>query len=119
MQGGSAPNAKQKRWLTSIVRNGCMVCGEPASVHHCVGTKGKHNKIAIGHEWIVPLCYEHHQGPYGIHFDLTKLQSMDGYAGLSRREIEKKLFANLVEMEKFNPELPDPLIIDTIMDYHT
>lgn len=47
---------------------GCILCGRPAEVHHCIhdrySTKRRSN-------WdVIPLCPEHHRiGPEAIHTD--------------------------------------------------
>ena len=56
---------------------GCVVCREsgtlsPAAIHHVESVRDGLSAYAI-----VPLCYEHHQGPNGVH-------------GLSRRGFEAR-----------------------------
>ena len=55
------PNASQKRWRESVRELGSIISGGPAVIHHPVGRCGKHNKIDIGHWWVIPLTDEEHK----------------------------------------------------------
>jgi len=47
---------------------GCLICGlegtwgVPASIHHVEAVRDELSEFAV-----VPLCYDHHQGPNGVH----------------------------------------------------
>lgn len=64
----SAPKSKktktkdEKSHLNWVASQGCMICGGEACVHHIriLGEPRDHKKT-------IPLCYDHHQGPNGIH----------------------------------------------------
>ena len=72
-----ARTAAQERWVQQVASMGCIVCGAPAQVHHVIGETAKHNKVAIGQEFILPLCPHHHawvdQGDDGLEKMKTKL----------------------------------------------
>ena len=55
------PNAREKRFLDFTKDSSCIICDKPGSsiVHHCMGATYKHNKVLIGHAFVIPLCYEH------------------------------------------------------------
>ena len=61
------PNAKQKQWLKTVA-SWYEECGFKDArlnqykfqIHHVVGRKAKHNKIAIGHWFVLPLPFELH-----------------------------------------------------------
>jgi hypothetical protein len=52
------PNAAEKRFHAYTKESDCICCGNPGPsiVHHCEGSCMKHNKVLIGHWFVVPLC---------------------------------------------------------------
>lgn len=54
---GNQPTAVQKEWREEVRSLGPIGC----EIHHCVGVTGKHNKVEIGHWWILPLSPEQHR----------------------------------------------------------
>ena len=52
------PNSDEKRFHAITKESDCIVCGceGPSIVHHCEGSTFKHNKVLIGHWFVVPLC---------------------------------------------------------------
>ena len=62
------PNAVQKQWMKDVAEwayqeLGCLYdgyCGDSFELHHVVGRSAKHNKVAIGHEFIIPVPTELH-----------------------------------------------------------
>jgi hypothetical protein len=76
------PTAAEKRYMALVASCGCLVCGEPASVHHCRDGIGL--SARAGNYLTVPLCYEHHQGASGWHalqaarfFDRYRMREKD------------------------------------------
>lgn len=62
------PNAAQKRWRETVAGFGCVAThADPAhcQIHHVVGRTGKHNRVPIGHWFILPLHWRLHD----IHSD--------------------------------------------------
>ena len=85
------PTAKQKHWHKWLRNQACCNCGHLASIHHCAGSSAKHNKVHIGQDWVIPLCYDCHQGDDGIHKSLKAFDTDE-----SRKEIEKQLFVKMI-----------------------
>lgn len=57
------PTVAQLKWWQKLREMGCILCGGPASVHHCeTGGGGRKD-----HDKVLPLCHTHHQGEQGIH----------------------------------------------------
>lgn len=54
------PNAKEKRYIRYIKteKQCCDACGRygPLVAHHCEGATFKHNKVLIGHWFLLGLC---------------------------------------------------------------
>lgn len=61
-------NAVQKKWMSDIAEwaNDNLVHlfpdyrGEGFQLHHVIGRSAKHNKVAIGHEFILPIPFDLH-----------------------------------------------------------
>ena len=53
-----AANAEEKKFQTFTKESDCIVCDNsgPSIVHHCMGATYKHNKVLIGHWFVLPLC---------------------------------------------------------------
>lgn len=69
------PTKKQRERWSKIAELGCIICGGQAELHHCgTGFGGRKN-----HDYVIPLCYEHHRGAYGI----------DGRQKLSKKQWQK------------------------------
>ena len=90
------PNKKQRDWHEWLRDFGCTEClGYQAAIHHIIGSKMKLKGCVKPGEWyVIPLCYEHHQGPEGVH--------------LSKKYYdEKKMWVHLVGIyESENAEKP-------------
>jgi hypothetical protein len=58
----SGKTAEEKAHLGRVASLGCVICGKPACIHHIriTGEPRDHKKV-------IPLCWDHHQGPNGIH----------------------------------------------------
>lgn len=55
---GNAPTAAQIKWREEVRALGCIVGmekGPHIQIHHVLGATAKHNKVAIGHWYILPL----------------------------------------------------------------
>ena len=115
MQGGKSATVKQQAWQNWQRARGCCNCGQTASIHHCVGTTAKHDKVHIGQWFTIALCYDCHQGDHGIHHDMADFNDV-----MSRREIEKHFFKLDVDEYRHQfGESPMPLeVYDAIIGYH-
>lgn len=115
-----APTASQQRFHNAIAQLGCVVpgCGGPARLHHCVGASAKHNKIAIGQWWLIPLCDDHHQhGPDALHVSPARFALLVGVD--SRKRAEKYLFSvvlTLLAVDGQDGMVPDP-VMEAIESY--
>lgn len=102
------PNAAQMRWREAVRKTGSILSGrKPVHIHHCAGRTAKHNKVAIGHWWLLPLTDDEHRA---IH------------AQPKRKELEKELFSLLVRRMAVLGDMTEPLppmeVIEAIEDYH-
>ena len=118
MQGGKSPTVKQQQWQDWQRARGCCNCGQTASIHHCVGTTAKHDRISIGQWFTNALCDTPcHKLPFGIHGDRSAFPK---HQGMSRKEIEKHYFS--IDEAEYFAEFGDCLIpedvYNAIMDYH-
>lgn len=121
---GHTPTAKAKRWMAWVGEQPCINCRAPACVHHCAGATARHNKVAIGDWWLLPLCHACHQGQNGIHQDRTRFMWMNSGPGVAphpRKELEKALF-HLLLVKAFvfadTDIMPSQEITNAIEDYH-
>ena len=98
---GNAPTAEQKRF-----RENLRSIFPGTVIHHCVGATGKHNKVAIGHWWIIALTPEEH---IKVHSGISE-----------RKSLEKNEFAHQMERYFFyyrRMPVPDE-VLEAIEDYH-
>lgn len=105
---GNAPTASQKRWREAVRDLGSVISGNPAVIHHCIGASGKHNKVAIGHEWIIPLTDEEHK----------ELHQGNSFGANSRKDFEKAQYNHVHLSLCDHPDKPSSEIYRTIRDYH-
>ena len=119
MQSSKKPTKAQQAWHSWQRDQGCANCfAANPSIHHCVGSTAKHNKVHIGQWFTIPLCYDCHQNNQGIHHGMGRFIPE---LGQSRKEIEKTLFANTVfdAYHYFNGASIIPIdVYNEIMDYH-
>jgi len=52
------PNIEQRRRWAKVVELGCLVCGGPAELHHCLHECGMSQR---NHDHVAPLCAGHHR----------------------------------------------------------
>jgi len=120
MIGGKNPTAAQKRWHKWLGQQTCCGCNQDGvSLHHCAGSTARHKKQWIGQWWLVPLCYDCHQGTGGVHGDMTAI-TFSGLIDVTRKEFEKKAFSDMVRKARANEleDMPPQEIIDCIAGYH-
>lgn len=103
---GNAPNAAQKRWMEQVRDLGSVISGGPAVIHHPVGVTGKHNKVHIGHWWLIPLTDEEHKA---LHNGVVPEPHED------RKTFEKWAFSVVVNQIG---DIPPHDVQNAIMDYH-
>tara|TARA_R110000803_G_C11860297_1_gene307076 strand:+ start:64 stop:396 length:333 start_codon:yes stop_codon:yes gene_type:complete len=105
---GNAPTAAQKRWREAVRELGSVISGGPAVIHHCVGATAKHNKVAIGHEWIIPLTDDEHKD----------LHAGETYGYESRKDFEKWMIIAVSDNLRDHKDKPSQSVMDAIKDYH-
>lgn len=103
---GNSPTAAQKRWYDAVASFGCIECGNPAQIHHCVGASAKIKGVGnIGHQFILPLCPEHHAAVHAM--------------GRDRKPYEKQRFADVIlSAPSLGADLPPDDVIAAIEGYH-
>ena len=105
------PNSRQKDWHNWLRDHGCFICYSYPSIHHIKGSKMKlKGFVKPGEDYVIPLCYEHHQGSSGIH--TSKKLFVDNFG------TEKEMFRTLVDQhEEDNGEMPmDELTFNAIVE---
>lgn len=108
---------KARRWMAWVGQRPCINCVAPANVHHCAGATARHNKVAIGDWWLLPLCPECHQGDDGIHHSRRRFFG----SAVSRKTTEKMMFERLMDWARADSacvDMPSQQVIDAIEDYH-
>lgn len=103
---GNAPSAAQKRWREAVRDAGSKESGEKMQIHHPVGATAKHNKVHIGHWWVIPVDEQSHKDLHA------------GLLGKGRKTVEKQVFSNVVKHLYNHPDRPPLEALDAIMDYH-
>lgn len=58
-----APTAAERRHLGRVAELGCLVCGEPSTVHHV--TSDGYQRLTRTHTRVTPLCPRHHMIQFG------------------------------------------------------
>jgi hypothetical protein len=112
----SSPNAEQKEWRELVRASGSIVRDFTApkiEIHHPAGRTAKHNKIQIGHWWILPLTPRQHSL---IDSDKSEfeMQALDFVPG-GRWDCEKYLFREL--LRKVGSDHVPWEVYAAIMDY--
>jgi len=70
-----AATAEERRHLQAVAAMGCLVCGEPATVHHV--TSDGYKRLDRTHRRVTPLCPVHHMVQFGPRESVEAL----GHAG--------------------------------------
>jgi len=64
--------AAAKRHMGKVASLGCLICQQPANVHHIRAERIKDDFLTI------PLCREHHQGDFSIHMSKQQFENIYG-----------------------------------------
>lgn len=111
---GNQPNAAQKRWMDEVAKVGPIVNGSGRlELHHVVGVTAKHNKVAIGHYWLLPLPSELHALTGTPEFD----ERVFGFVLGGRFDAEKLLFQNLLKKIPRWADHLEPSVYNSILGY--
>ena len=115
------PNAAQKKWMETVA-NWYQCHGFSDNelneyqfqIHHCLGRKAKHNKVAIGHWFVLPLPIALHDVSSNHALNITHHK----HAFTERFELQSELFQEMIEsMRASEITLPfDINVINAIMD---
>lgn len=78
------PTAADRDHFDKIVENGCLVCGQNATVHHV--TASIHGgRLTRRHDRVVPLCPVHHQKVFDpFHNDPQSVEAL-GHRGFWKK----------------------------------
>lgn len=83
--------ADEKRHLAKVAGMRCIVCeiigfNTPCQqVHH---VRARHGWGRTSHMAVIPLCWEHHQGKYGVHsMGRDQFEEMYGMSEIGMMEI--------------------------------
>ena len=58
---------KRKERFERLAEMGCVICKQPAQIHHLIGVKYRGMGQKADNEFTIPLCLNHHTGAEGIH----------------------------------------------------
>ena len=115
-------NAKQRQWMSDIAEwanDGgiSFVFGIESTssiqLHHVLGRSAKHNKIHIGHEFIIPVPYELHDVDSNHHENVTHRKK----AFIKRFGTQSSIYQVLIScMEMDGYTVPSMDIYSAIMD---
>ena len=114
-------NAEQKRWVANVVNwyeaigyEQGELNGYHMQIHHVVGRKGKHNKVAIGEWFILPLPFRLHDVSSGSELNVTHYRHRFTDAFGLQSELFKEMIESMAESGITLPFGQD--IINAIMD---
>ena len=112
----SAPNSEQRRWREAVRGLGSILgpSRHAIEIHHCAGRTARHNKVDIGHWWILPLTSQEHGMLHGDmgRFEIEALE----FNPVGRWDCEKFLFHKVL-MSLDGTLEPPYEVIQAIMDY--
>lgn len=69
----AVPAAIKVYW-TCVAAIGCIICGQPAQIHHCHSREltgmglGSGGAQKTSHWLVIPLCINHHTGAEGVDY---------------------------------------------------
>lgn len=100
------PTAEEKRFMAWVKDQPCIATEHPGPsiVHHCEGSCFKHNKVLIGHWFLLPLCQ--------VADDVVTNGSRRQFVATFGRQSE--LWAKLIENSPIQP--PDE-VYEAIIDW--
>lgn len=107
---GNSPSASQKKWREEVRELGCIIERSKGGIeiHHVLGATAKHNKVVIGHWFILPLTgWYHRENPILNVTDNKKL-----FEANFGSQVE--LFIQLLELYEFHYEKPHPVPAEVV-----
>ncbi len=114
-------NAAQNKWMRTISDwyesggfSNSMLNEYQYDRHHVVGRKAKHNKVAIGHWFILPIPKRYHEVDSNNPFSVTHYRHMFTHEFGLQSELFKEMIDSMVNL---GVDLPfGDNVIDSIMD---
>ena len=115
-------SAKQRQWMSDItdwVGNGGMYllydceCKKGIQRHHVLGRSAKHNKISIGHEFIIPVPFQYHDISEKNDLNVTYFKHNFTARFGKQNEIFSVMYS---DMKQSGYEVPSIEIYNAIMD---
>ena len=113
-------NTVQKKWMKDIAEwaeNNIQILygnewsNKPIQLHHVLGRSAKHNKVAIGHEFILPVPFELHDVNSNHELNVThRKKSFTKEFGKQFQLFEKMCLS----MEDYDYKMPDIKIYNAI-----
>lgn len=101
-------------WLVEVARYaryyGCIATQRnPCQIHHVVGREGKHEKVHIGHWFILPLWWELHDVHSPHHYNVTHYPKrfVDKYG--RQRDLFRKLCDDMTD-SGFVVQIPTEIV---------
>ena len=115
-------NTKQKQWLSDIAEwaqdniskiYGAEFDGCAIQLHHVLGRSAKHNKIAIGHEFVIPVPYALHDVNSNHEDNVTRHK----HTFTAKFGLQSVIFEMMfINMESQGYDVPSSEILYSIMD---
>lgn len=115
-------NAKQKKWMSDIANwaeyhidklYGVEYFCARIQLHHVLGRSAKHNKIAIGHEFILPVPFKLHDVSSNHHFNVTYCKNNFTNQYGMQRDIFRKMYESMKDQSY---DVPCVEVYNSIMD---
>jgi hypothetical protein len=74
----AAPPRRDKAMLDRIRALPCVICNQPGPSHAHHVISGRYSQRKAGDDKAIPLCWNHHQGPEGIHTNKAAWEAAHG-----------------------------------------
>ena len=113
---GNAPTKAQSDWREEVRALGCIVSmekGPHIQIHHVLGATAKHNKVEIGHWFILPLTGWYHLDNPTLNVTNNK-KMLEAQFGS-----QVNLWLQLLKNYEFHYERPAPVppeVVESIRD---
>ncbi len=115
-------NARQKRWMKDVAEWAKLNLhhlyepkyrDHPIQIHHVLGRSAKHNKVAIGHWFILPVPFELHDvlGNHPLNVTHHKHAFTDEYG--KQRELFERMVAMMGQDDYELPPVEVQLTIES------
>ena len=116
-------NTEQKKWMRDMSDfiqavgidkfYGDEFRGGNFELHHVLGRSAKHNKVSIGHEFIIPVPFDLHNVLSNHSDNVTHFK----HNFTKRFKMQREIFHDIyVEMKNYKYQVPDELVLNEIMN---